>query len=101
MTSKAVPWLAVAVVLVAVVGLLLFLLSTGRFVTGTVGYVTGSLVNVSAMSPLLARGIVILATIPFFWAVAKYTRTAIGFRRLHPSLDLYLNPSARKPGESQ
>jgi hypothetical protein len=25
---------------------------------------------------MLARGVVILVTIPFFWAVAKYTRTA-------------------------
>jgi hypothetical protein len=91
MTSRALVWFAVALILMVAVGLPLFLYSSGRFVTGTIDYVTASLVNVSGMSPMLARGLVILATIPFFWAVAKYTRTLVGFRRLRPSLDLYLN----------
>lgn len=91
MTSRAFLWFAVALILMVLVGLLLLLYSSGRLVTGTIDYVTTNLVNVSGMSPTLARGLVILATIPFFWAVAEYTRTIVAFRRLGPSLDLYLN----------
>jgi hypothetical protein len=92
MPPKLKVWLLVAAV--AAIALLVFAIigNSGRFVVHTVDYVVASLVNVSGLSPFLVRGLVILATIPFFWAVAKYTRTIIGFQRLRPSLDLYLNP---------
>ena len=43
----------------------------------------------SGLGSNLVRGIVILVTIPFFWAVARYTRKWYEFGRLGPSLRLY------------
>ncbi len=91
MMAKSTAWLGVGLIVVIAVLLFMLFASSGRFVVGTIDYVTANLVNVSGVSPFLARGLVILATIPFFWAVAKYTRTIVGYRRLKPSLTLYTN----------
>lgn len=83
----------VIILILAVVFLIIwFVGASGRFVLRTIDYVVQNLVQVSGMSHFLVKGLVILATIPFFWAVAKYTKTIIGFRRLRPSLKLYTNP---------
>lgn len=87
-------FLVIFIILVlAVVFLIIwFVGASGRFVLRTIDYVVQNLVQVSGLSHFLVKGIVILATIPFFWAVAKYTKIIIGFKRLGPSLRLYTNP---------
>jgi hypothetical protein len=45
-----------------------------RFVYATVDYVVDNLASRSGLSTFLVRGVVILATIPFFWAIARFTR---------------------------
>lgn len=81
-----------AVILVAIAAYsLLGIVSGGRLVTGTVERVTGDIVRVSGFSPLLIKGIVILITIPFFWAVANYTKRWWGYSPLAPGLELYMN----------
>jgi len=87
-------WLMVLVLLVLLGFGIYFLVSVlwaGRFVTGTVGRVVGNVVNVSGLSPWLVKGIAIIVTVPFFWAVAKYTKTCWGFTPLRADLNLYLN----------
>jgi hypothetical protein len=72
-----------------------FLLSHWRshtIVVSTVDYVVVNLCSKSGWSPNLVRGIVILATIPFFWAVAKYTHWMLWLHGVRPSLKLYRNP---------
>ncbi len=91
MPLKRLFWIGLLLALLATLAFLVFGRLTGRFITGTVDYVVFRLVNVSGMSIFLARGLVILATIPFFWAVAKYTKGFLGYHRLHPSLRLYTN----------
>jgi len=49
-----------------------------RFVYATVDYVVDNLAGRSGLSIFLVKGIVILATIPFFWAIAQFTRSFIG-----------------------
>jgi hypothetical protein len=49
-----------------------------RFVYGTVDYVVDTLASRSGLSLFLVKGIVIVATIPFFWAVASFTRNVFG-----------------------
>lgn len=63
----------------------------GLFVTGTIGKVVNDLANASGWSRSLIQGLAIIATVPFFWAVAKYTKTWWGFSPVRPSLNLYLN----------
>lgn len=63
-----------------------------NFVARTIHYVVGNLANRSGISVFLVRGLVILLTIPFFWAVAKYTHGLFWFRGVRPSLSLYRNP---------
>jgi hypothetical protein len=68
------------VLVVAVVAALLWLAGMyigTKFVYNTVDYVVDSLSNRSGLSPFLVRGLVILLTIPFFWAVAKFTGNVI------------------------
>lgn len=87
------------VVLVGIVcaGLLLLLAVLhakwgGHLVVRTIDYAVQNLASRSGLSLFLVRGIVILVTIPFFWAVAKYTRGLFWLRGVHPSLRLYRNP---------
>ncbi|HEV2522807.1 MAG TPA: hypothetical protein VGT24_10545 [Candidatus Acidoferrales bacterium] len=63
-----------------------------NFVVRTIDYVVGNLANRSGVSVFLVRGLVILLTIPFFWAVAKCTYGLFWFRGVGPSLSLYRNP---------
>jgi hypothetical protein len=63
-----------------------------HFVFRTVDFVVGGLASRSGLSPFLVRGFVILVTMPFFWAVAKYTYGLFWLRGLGPSLRLYRNP---------
>src|SRR5216683_3248892 len=63
-----------------------------HFVLRTLDFVVMSLASRSGLSPFLVRGLVILVTIPFFWAVAKYTHGLFWLRGVGPSLRLYRNP---------
>lgn len=85
----------VAFVVVALLAIAIFFLVSviwgGRFVTGTVERVVNDIVRVSGLSPWLVKGVVIIVTIPFFWAVAKLTKTWWGFSSVEAGLDLYLN----------
>jgi len=60
----------------------------GGFVLRTIDYAVQNLASRSGISVFLVRGIVILASIPFFWAIYKFTH---GFLLLgvRPSLRLY------------
>lgn len=87
-------WTAVfaLVVLVGIgVYILVSIVWAGRFVTSTIGKVTGNIVNASGLSPWLVKGLVVIATVPFFWAVAKYSKSWWGFSPLRANLNLYLN----------
>jgi hypothetical protein len=85
----------VAIVVVALVALgihfVASVVSGGRFVTGTIDRVVNDIVRVSGLSPMLVKGVVIIVTIPFFWAVAKFTKTWWGASAVEAGLDLYLN----------
>jgi hypothetical protein len=62
----------------------------GRFVTSTIRYVVENLASHSGISTNLLYGIVIISSIPFFWAVAKYMHGAwFWLRGLGPGLRLY------------
>jgi hypothetical protein len=63
-----------------------------HFVFRTIDFVVLNLTSRSGLSPFLVRGLVILVTIPFFWAVAKYTYGLFWLRGVGPSLRLYRNP---------
>lgn len=63
-----------------------------NFVVRTIDYVVENLANRSGLSVFLVRGLVILLTIPFFWAVGKYTYGLFWLRGVGPSLRLYRNP---------
>jgi len=58
--------------------LLISFIFASQFVFTTIGYVVGSLANRSGVSIFLVRSLVILSTIPFFWAVAQFTRSIFG-----------------------
>jgi hypothetical protein len=62
------------------------------FVFRTIDYVVQTLASRSGLSPFLVRGLIILLTIPFFWAVGKYTHGLFWLRGVGPSLRLYRNP---------
>ena len=74
----------------AVVFFVLTLSRWGRFVRGTITYVVEHLASKSGISTNLLFGIVIIGTIPFFWAVAKYMHGAwLYLWHLGPGLRLY------------
>jgi hypothetical protein len=79
-------WFIPSVISLALILFFLLKWRSHHIVIATIDYVVENLSARSGVSPFLVRGIVILATIPFFWAVAKYTNV----RR--PSLKLYRNP---------
>ena len=88
-------WIAGVVFVVLICVFAALLLSHWRsrtIVVSTIDYVVVSLCSQSGWSPNLVRGIVILVTIPFFWAVAKYTHWTLWLHGVHPSLKLYRNP---------
>jgi len=61
-------------VLVALVCLVASLFFATRFVEDTVGLVVDNLSERSGLSVFLVKSVVIIGTIPFFWAVGKFTR---------------------------
>jgi hypothetical protein len=63
-----------------------------NFVVRTIDFVIVGLASRSGLSLFLVKGLVILLTIPFFWAVAKYTHGLLWLRGVGPSLRLYRNP---------
>lgn len=80
----------VLLVLVAAAFVLFTWWRWGRFVTSTIKYVVESLASHSGISTNLIYAIVIIGTIPFFWAVGKYMHGAwFWLRGLGPSLRLY------------
>lgn len=65
----------------------------GHFVKSTIEYVVENLASRSGISTNLLYAIVIIGTIPFFWAVAKYMHGAwFWLRGLGPGLRLYRSP---------
>jgi len=87
-------WTA-TILVVILLGIAVFLICAslwgGRFVVGTVDQVVNEIVRVSHLSPWLVKGVVLVLTIPFFWAVANYSKLWWGHNPLRPSLNLYLN----------
>lgn len=81
--------LALAIVLIYVV---VHDLWSHNFLVRTIDYVVSNLANRSGLSVFLVKGLVIIITIPFFWAVAHYTHGLLWHRHLGPSLRLYRNP---------
>lgn len=69
-------------VLVALVCLIAFILFNMRFVEDTIGLVVENLSARSGLSIFLVKAVVIFATIPFFWAVGKFTRNIWGLLNL-------------------
>jgi len=89
--------LAVAILaIIALVFLIGSILFATRFVEETIKYVVDNIANRAGLSIFLVRGIVILVTIPFFWAVGKFTKNVIGLFNLGwDSMALYKNPYGR------
>jgi hypothetical protein len=81
--------LAAGAVVLLLIGLLWFA-APGKFVLNTLDYIVESIARYWTGSVALVRGVVIIASIPFFWAVAKYTHR-IFLVRLRPSLGIYTN----------
>ncbi len=75
---RVVAVLAVVLLVVVLIGSIF----SAHFVFATINYVVENLASRSGLSPFLVRGIVILATLPFFWAVAVFTRNFIGLMNL-------------------
>ena len=84
---------SMGIVMLVVAGVVFFLFTLwrwGHFVTTTIKYVVENLASHSGVSSNLLYGIVIIATIPFFWAVAKYMHGLwFWLRGLGPGLRLY------------
>jgi hypothetical protein len=80
-------------VLLAVLAGVFFLFTLwrwGRFVKTTIQYVVDHLAARSGISTTLLYGIVVIVTIPFFWAVGKYMHGAwYWLRGVGPGLRLY------------
>lgn len=88
-------WVVAGVFVVLMCVFAILLLSHWRshtIVVSTIDYVVVSLCSKSGWSPDLVRGIVILVTMPFFWAVAKYTHWMLWLHGIRPSLKLYRSP---------
>lgn len=92
-SPKLVALSAVLLLSLCVAGL--FLLSKWRshhIVVYTISYVVTALSERSGVSRFLIEGLVIIVTIPFFVAVAKYTHGLLWLHGVTPSLKLYRNP---------
>ncbi len=75
---RTVGWVVLVTVAFAAVFSIVGTVVGTRFVFGTVDYVVDNLASRSGLSSFLVKGLVILGTIPFFWAVAQYTRNILG-----------------------
>jgi hypothetical protein len=69
-------------VLVALVCLIASVLFATRFVEDTIGLVVENLSARSGLSIFLVKAVVIIGTIPFFWAVGKFTKNIWGLLNL-------------------
>ncbi len=67
-------WLIIFLVLVLL--LLMLVLGAWQLVTGTTAYVVLEISRRSGISPFLIRGLVILATVLFLWALGNFIRNA-------------------------
>src|SRR5580704_6294130 len=80
----------------AVAAVAFFLFTTwrwGHFIVFIIKYSAQNLSSRSGISLFLVYGIVVIATIPFFWAVGKYMWGLwFWLRGLGPSLRLYRSP---------
>jgi hypothetical protein len=78
--------------LVALVCVIASILFATRFVEDTIGLVVENLSARSGVSVFLVKAVVILGTIPFFWAVGKFTKNIWGLLNLGwDSMSLYKN----------
>jgi hypothetical protein len=85
-------WLvAVAAAAVLVLALIAYLWygAGGHFILQTIDYAVQNLANRSGLSVFLVRGLAIIVTIPFFWAVGKFTYGFFWPGALRPSLRFY------------
>lgn len=77
--------LTLGVAILALVTLLCFVAAIFfgiRFVEDTVGLVSHNLASRSGLSLYLVEGLVIFATIPFFWAIVMFTKNVWGLFKL-------------------
>ena len=92
-TEGALRKLGSGVVILVFAGVVFFLFTLwrwGHYVTSTIKFVVENLASHSGISTNLLYGIVIIATIPFFWAVSKYMYGAwFWLRGVGPGLRLY------------
>lgn len=91
--KSAVSRAGFGIVVLVFLGAVFFLFTLwrwGRFIISTIKYVVENLAAHSGISTNLLYGVVIIATIPFFWAVAKYMHGVwFWLRGLGPGLRLY------------
>jgi tetratricopeptide (TPR) repeat protein len=84
------------IVLIALLCLIASLLFATRFVEDTIKFAVDNIANRSGLSVFLVRGSVILATIPFFWAVGQFTKNIWGLINLGwDSMSLYKSKYGR------
>jgi hypothetical protein len=78
--------------LLALLCLIASILFATRFVEDTIKFAVDNIATRSGLSVYLVRGVVIFATIPFFWAVGKFTKNIWGLINLGwDSMALYKN----------
>lgn len=76
-------WVSVLIVVIFLISMLLIWETLKfTFVIKTFDYVVDNFVNVSGMSHWLAKGIVILLMIPFFWALGEFFKIGFKLRNL-------------------
>lgn len=76
-------WVSVLIVVIFLISMLLIWeILKFTFVIKTFDYVVDNFVNVSGMSHWLAKGIVILLMIPFFWALGEFFKIGFKLRNL-------------------
>lgn len=68
--------------LIALLGVIASILFATRFVEDTISFAVNNIANRSGLSVFLVRGIVIFASMPFFWAVGKFTKNIWGLLNL-------------------
>ena len=83
--------IAVVFIALLVVAVIVGELIGHRFVHNTLGYVVDELTQRWGVSVFLVKGIVVVVTIPFFWAVGKFIRSPIELLHLGGGLRFYHN----------
>ena len=92
--SKKTIAIVALLLLVGALVLFYFTREAHHIVSRTIEYVVANLAARSGLSIYLVEGIVVIATIPFFWAAAKFThgKFLYWFHGIKPSLELYRSP---------